>query len=102
MGSGAFQVELEELEKVATEKFPMAIDDLTVAAGHVTSTLPLVIPAFAPGPGGVKLLEGVSGAWGDAFQRILSDVVANRENLDLARQAVLEIVERYRRADGQG
>ena len=102
MGSGAFEVELDELEKVATEKLPMAISDLGIAAEQVMSTVPLELLAFTPGPGGTKVLEGVSKAWGGAFLRIASDVAANRENLDLAREAVLEIVERYRRADGQG
>lgn len=40
-------------------------------------------------------------AWTEVFAQVFRDIKDNRDNLDLARQAVLEIVERYRYADGQ-
>ncbi|GAB2968282.1 hypothetical protein [Saccharothrix stipae] len=101
MNADGFSVEVDELRQVATDKLPMAITDLEVTGGYVGGTLPTSLSAFASGTGGTDVLNGVATAWVEVFDQVFRDIKDNRDNLDLARQAVLEIVERYRYADGQ-
>jgi hypothetical protein len=97
-----FSVELDELERVATDKLPMAIRDLEAAGGHVATSCREAEHALTAGPATVDTLARVVSAWTDASARLRGDITGNRENLDLARTAVLEIVRRYRFVDGRG
>ncbi|MBB5801043.1 hypothetical protein F4560_000811 [Saccharothrix ecbatanensis] len=101
MTGDGFSVEVDELRRVATDKLPMAITDLEVAGGYVGDTLSMSANAFASGSDVTDVLNGVTTAWTEVFAQVFRDIKDNRDNLDLARQAVLEIVERYRYADGQ-
>ncbi len=101
MGGDGFSVEVDELQRVATDKLPMAISDMEEAGRYVGDTLPASAGAFAAGSGGTDVLNGVSTAWAAVFGQVFRDIKDNRDNLELARRAVLEIVERYRYADGQ-
>lgn len=91
--AGGFQADVDELHDVATKQLPEALDDLQNAATWLVRASDDEKKAFtsrAP-----ELCLPALRGWQSTVDAMIDVLRADHENLDLGRQALLEIARRY-------
>jgi hypothetical protein len=91
--AGGFQADLDELHDVATKNLPEALDDLRSAATWLVKASDDERKAFTSRAPDLRLpaLRG----WQSTVDAMIDLLREDHENLDLGRQALLEVARRY-------
>lgn len=95
--SGGFAVELEKLQKIHAKKLPLAIGNLDDALAGVDRASSEAFRAFS---GHADLCADVERQWVAASLFLYRVMKRNRDMLNLTREALAQVEQRYRELDG--
>lgn len=96
--SQGYSTNLDDLVEIASVNLPGAIANTETALNHADKANGLTKGAFF---GAADLFSGLRADWSDTFDQIRTPMAKARDNLDLARQAIIEIEKRYRALEGE-
>lgn len=95
-----FSVSLEKLKTIGTEKLPDGVGNLRDAGRKLDQADDdQRNGAYA---GDSDLFRGLADKWGVVYETVRHPLVMNRDALELATEAIMEIHDRYSQLDGQG
>lgn len=95
--AGGFSADVDELHDVGTKQLPEALDDLQAALGWLVKASDEEKKAFlsrAP-----ELCVPALRGWQATIDAMIGLLRDDHENLDLGRQAILEVARRYNSAE---
>lgn len=95
-----FGVKLDTLRKIGKEKLPDGVENLRVAGRKLDQADDEQRgKAYA---GDSDLFRELSDKWGTVYESVRHPLVMDRDALELATDAIMEIHDRYSKLDGQG